>query len=152
LCSTKQNWKLLDSVREQFRGNFWLYISPDLNDRAPLVGRHFCFYYVYYVAFNSIPTGSQVVTRYAGRRGRALLAILCAMLVGLAWVLSTSAIPQHKTRKISALSETIKMYLNCCNRLYPLLSYAKRNRSHIDQGLGRLGRCLPPYSLPTLPR
>jgi len=53
----------------------------------------------HFVAFNSNPTNSQVATRYAGRRGRALLAMLCAMLVGLAWVHSTSAIPRHKTRK-----------------------------------------------------
>jgi len=136
LCSTKKkNWKLLDGVRERFSD----YISPDLNDRAPRWAPFLFLCYIYYVAFNLNPTGSQVATRYAGRRGRALLAMLCAMLVGLAWVLSTSAIPRHK------------MYLNCCNRRYPLLSYANRNRSPIDQGLGRLGRCLPPYSLPTLP-
>jgi len=51
------------------------------------------------VAFNSNPTDSQVATRYAGRRGPALLAMLCAMLVGYEWVLSTSATPRHKTRK-----------------------------------------------------
>jgi len=55
--------------------------------------------HIHFVAFNSNPTDSQVATRYAGGRGRALLAMLCAMLVGLAWVLSTSALPRHKTRK-----------------------------------------------------
>jgi len=85
-------------LESDFRRNFWLYISRSERS-GPTLGAISVFEHVYYVAFNSNPTDSQVGTRYAGRRGRALLAMLCAMLVGLAWVLSTSAILRHKTRK-----------------------------------------------------